>query len=173
MNGLEIDLAELETFEKQLADKRKTQPSTSNTQSSNNCPDELDLYLDRLAIDINARNDNDQNHAHSASVSTSSASTVRIDDDNGTSIVTHSDSQSTVDMETSSFDQNKIVVPQASLASLLLGLMSILVFINSVCFDPARSSKKRHHRQASKSLPLHRNDVQLNFRFDCHFHCRL
>lgn len=70
INGIEIDLDELDRFEKRLAEKRKLSHLNPNTADGqpNHCNDnggpqqpsaidEIDLYLEQLAIDIKAKED--------------------------------------------------------------------------------------------------------------------
>lgn len=138
MNGLEIDLAELELFEKRLADKRKSVPNASAVANeTSNSPDEIDMYLDRLAIDINARND--AKHVNDASSAASMPSTSSAQHDDTTvatqcSMVATSD-KCPVNGIDSTTPLAALTVPQTSLPLLLYGLMSILVFINSVCYS--------------------------------------
>lgn len=135
MNGLEIDLAELELFEKQLADKRKSKPNVSaNVNESSNSPDELDMYLDRLAINISARDN--ANYVNDASdVPMPSTSSMQHNDTVGNQCLVANENRSTVNGIDSTTSLASLVVPKTSLPLLLYGLMSILVFINSVCYS--------------------------------------
>lgn len=143
MNGLEIDLAELEMFEKQLVDKRKSKPHVSaNIDQSSHSPDELDMYLDRLAIDINAR-DNATNDVNDVSIAPMPSTSSMQHDDNIATRCT----VATVNGIDSTTPLASLIVPETSLPSLMYGLMSILVLINSVCY-----SKRDAH--ADNALPF-------------------
>lgn len=148
VNGLEIDLAELEMFEKQLADKRKTKPNVSaNVDQSSNSPDELDIYLDRLAIDISAR-DNATNVNDASAAPMPSTSSTQPDDTvvtRYTVVANGENDKSLINGIGSTTPLATLTVPQTSLPLLLYGLMSILVFINSVCYS------KRGRQTASES----------------------
>lgn len=169
MNGLEIDLAELEIFEKQLADKRKTKPNVSaNVDQSSNSPDELDQYLDRLAIDIKARDNvtENKNDASAAPMPSTSASSAQHDDtiDSRCSSVANNNTAA-VNGIGSMTPSVPLAVPQTSLPLLLYGLMSILVFINSVCYSK-RGRTNRLHAQRTHSCSI------AIFDFTCRFRCR-
>lgn len=147
MNGLEIDLAELEMFEKRLADKRKSKPNVlANVNESNNSPDELDMYLDRLAIDISARdNANYVSDASDVPMPSTSASHTH-NDTVGNQCLVANENKSTVNGIDSTTPLASQVVPKTSLPLLLYGLMSILVFINSVCYSK-RSTQTANESQ--------------------------
>lgn len=50
INGIEIDLKELELYEKRLAEKRQNQPSSQSVAIDSTASDDLDDYLDKLNI---------------------------------------------------------------------------------------------------------------------------
>lgn len=50
INGLEIDLDELEAFERQVADKKKRPEKSEGERTEEDGPDYLDEYLERLQI---------------------------------------------------------------------------------------------------------------------------
>lgn len=149
MNGLEIDLAELEMFEKQLADKRKSKPNVSaNVVQSTNSPDELDMYLDRLAIDISAR-DNAKHVNDASTAPMPSTSSMQHNDGVATQcsvademVAKNNSNKSTVDGIDSTTPLASLAktMPKTSLPLLLYGFLSILVFINSVCYSKRRTT---------------------------------
>lgn len=50
INGIEIDLKELEIYEKRLAEKRQKHPINESVTNDNNEMDDLDDYLNKLNI---------------------------------------------------------------------------------------------------------------------------
>lgn len=60
VNGLEIDLKELELFEKRISEKRAKNPLTKKqTESDENSePDDLDEYLQKLTLENSIRDEN-------------------------------------------------------------------------------------------------------------------
>lgn len=56
MSGLEIDLKELELFEKRISEKRAKNPITKKTDE-NSEPDDLDEYLQKLTLENSIRDD--------------------------------------------------------------------------------------------------------------------
>lgn len=128
---MEIDLAELEWFEKQLADKRKINNDNRDHESN---IDELDDYLDRLAIDIKTRENAKVNNAPSTSAQlidqNTSLSSV---DGSNTNLNTQQSSSSVYNSSSNqaiSYRDNQL--QKTSLPLLLYGLIGILFFINSV-----------------------------------------
>lgn len=142
VNGLEIDLTELETFEKHLTDKRKSKPNVS----INSSPDELDIYLDRLAIDINARDT--ANNANDASFVPMPSTSMQHDDTVAAESSMADDIVANEPMVTSLV---ALTMPKTSLPLLLYGLMSILVYINSVYYSKRHSD---HHWITTFSDPF-------------------
>lgn len=132
VNGMEIDLGELEQFEKRLATKRQNQPqslaqpaSTSSTTTTTAAVDELDEYLDRLAIDLKERD---------AAIKSKTEPT---DCDNDKRSLTNDTSgvASCVNDSKSTESNSAIAATTAqptSLPLLLFGFFSILFFIQSV-----------------------------------------
>lgn len=125
---MEIDLGELEEFEKRLNEKRQQTmaSATTSVRPSIDDVDELDEYLDRLALDIQTRD-------------TKSNQTDKDCDKNDTSLTTpvigvpHNESNRIKIMQTessTSTDANRIA--QTSLPLMLFGIFSILLFINTV-----------------------------------------
>lgn len=147
INGLEIDLNELELYEKQLADKRKskTDASTASTSASlaANQPsvddekvDDLDEYLDRLAIEIKSRDNSEQfDRAISEPTQTATANSTETVQQNQIVQTSHNDEKrKTAESATNSIgDQTSQEFSQnTSFALLLLGFLSILAFVNRV-----------------------------------------
>lgn len=50
INGIEIDLKELELYEKRLAEKRQNHPISQSVANDNTDPDDLDDYLNQLNV---------------------------------------------------------------------------------------------------------------------------
>ncbi|XP_031635420.1 acidic leucine-rich nuclear phosphoprotein 32 family member A isoform X1 [Contarinia nasturtii] len=139
INGLEIDLTELELYEKELVEKRKQRtemnPSTAETSTTSNdnaTVDEIDEYLDRLALDLRANNDE-------------SISTNRQPSDNNLEKSLPSGSKSCSESNQSSHttDNNVATVVSNKNAAqistpfplLLFGFLSILAIVNSIHFS--------------------------------------
>lgn len=143
MNGLEIDLDELEMFEKQLADKRKSMQnvSTNVVDQMNNSPDELDMYLDRLAIDISARDNAKNLNDVLAVVPVPSTSSIKHDDTVAAQNSMVNNNTCRANGIVSTIPTASLAVPKTSLPLLLFGLMSILVYINSVCYSKSDSQQ--------------------------------
>lgn len=57
MNGLEIDLKELELFEKRVKEKRAKNPQVTEKTDENSEPDDLDEYLQKLTLENNIRDE--------------------------------------------------------------------------------------------------------------------
>lgn len=137
---MEIDFNELETFEKQLDDKRQknkvdssTTSITTITTSSSSPPtttneqnvDELDAYLDRLVIDLKSKNDDPtSDKLNSANAEQGSNSTM--------SSQNLCDNKHTVADNTSNTSIVNPILNPMSFPMLLLGFLSILAFVNSV-----------------------------------------
>lgn len=127
VNGMEIDLGELEQFEKRLAEKRQQNTTASASTSNRSGPDgvdELDEYLDRLALDIKKTRDAETSQTESncdRSLTMPSAPAVTGD--------AHGDKLPT-QTESSTPANNRIA--QTSLPLMLFGFFSILLFINTV-----------------------------------------
>lgn len=67
INGIEIDLKELELYEKRLAEKRQTHPISQSVTNDNTELDDLDDYLDKLntaASSSHETKDNVANNEH-------------------------------------------------------------------------------------------------------------
>lgn len=137
VNGMEIDLGELEQFEKRLADKRQKQlqqppqqptchgSSVSAASTSRDAvADDLDEYLDRLVIDIKARETAAAKHDEPDCDNTRSCSNRMVN--------TECDS---VANGSSSGNDNSMLASSTtttSLPLLLFSFFSILIFIQSV-----------------------------------------
>lgn len=57
VNGLEIDLKELELFEKRVKEKRAKNPQVTEKTDENSEPDDLDEYLQKLTLENNIRDE--------------------------------------------------------------------------------------------------------------------
>lgn len=57
VNGLEIDLKELELFEKRINEKRAKNPQVTEKTDENSEPDDLDEYLQKMTLENNIRDE--------------------------------------------------------------------------------------------------------------------
>lgn len=57
VNGLEIDLKELELFEKRINEKRAKNPQLKEKTDENSEPDDLDEYLQKMTLENNIRDE--------------------------------------------------------------------------------------------------------------------
>lgn len=153
INGMEIDLTELNEFEAKLKAKRKLATENEKSNEANNIAtssstadlggkqnddaiDELDEYLNQLAIDIQLR-DNSQTKvaAATASIDTKPLLTVDAAVDEPTAAVQAVD-QGVVAIPAAAAGQPKSTVP---FGVLLYWFMGIVFFVNTV----KRTSCKR------------------------------
>lgn len=173
---MEIDLGELELYEKKLNEKRQRncdQPTTNvmateQTSSQHNdktrkCDiDELDEYLDRLSIEINEREQRVNNATHITPVPATTSVTISP----STTTVCSSQQVHTTNSSQLNFYTNHITSQNngngtddgkkkcnifdnshTSLPMLLYTLMGILVFINCVhCKNLLKSKKKNRSK---------------------------
>lgn len=174
---MEIDFTELETFKKQLNEKRSKKPIEHSTATTSNEPiiDELDEYLDKLAIDLKTKNDeNEQPQCSTASTRSTCNNDVnnkscenhtinndmqiqnlcdkQIVADNSTSTTTTATTTTTSNSTTNS-NANANPNPindsnRLTFPMLLLGFLSILAFVNSV------NCKKHFHFHKKKNIFL-------------------
>lgn len=123
---MEIDFTELETFEKQLNEKRKTNNVVNSTKTSKPMTeqtiDELDEYLDRLTLDKI-----DVNKA----CGSGTMSTCKNDGNESSTMMPSQYLCDTVADNNTSGIINKIS-NSLPFPMLLLGFLSILAFVNSV-----------------------------------------
>lgn len=123
---MEIDLGELEQFEQQLAKKRnnaEVMGSTTHRSKPDTAVDDLDEYLDRLAIDIKNK---DANHVNRVSCDKSNQIVTNLTSNDDTNSV----KMMRAEPSTQSAIPNPIV--HTSLPLLLFGFFSILFFIDTV-----------------------------------------
>lgn len=150
---MEIDLGELEQFEKRLAEKRRlkqlqpqqqlaesattSQPTASTSADANGSIDDLDAYLDRLAIDIKARE-----HATAAKHTEPDCD----NDNNSSKKMAKTECHTALATASSSggSGDDAALTPQASaktsLPLLLFSLFSVIIFIQSVISNRKRYS---------------------------------
>lgn len=123
---MEIDLTELETLEKKISEKRQTNPTAPHERNI----DELDEYLDRLALDLKAKDDTKTTIA----TDLPSTSTACIEKNLQNRASTGSSNHLKYDelAENTPYDLAKQITHKPSFVSLLFGLLSILAFVNSV-----------------------------------------
>lgn len=130
---MEIDLTELEMYEKQLAEKRRTKQmalSTSESDKTERTIDEIDEYLDRLALDLKTKDEPTSTDPQRTDKSLDSHSTGSNDlIANQCDCIHTTDSHVTAD---TSHKTVKNVSPKTSLPLLLFGFFCIIAFVNSV-----------------------------------------
>ncbi|XP_037029154.1 acidic leucine-rich nuclear phosphoprotein 32 family member A isoform X1 [Bradysia coprophila] len=109
INGIEIDLKELEIYEKRLAEKRQKHPITQSVANADTELDDLDDYLDKL--------------------NTAAAATASSSLQDATDTVSNNEQQPHhVGLECSDAE----TIQQASLPLLLYGVMSIIFVLSTV-----------------------------------------
>lgn len=125
---MEIDFQELEDFEKKLEQKRSNAITTNSTAPSNDDVDELDVYLNELAISLKASSVESEQHA-----SITDSEMMVLDTSQNCSSSSANNSTTTIQSPSAT----------TSFPLLVYGLLSILCFINSVVhckpdsfFDP-------------------------------------
>lgn len=120
INGLEFDLVELELYENRL----KCQPVTSNNQTTADNVDDLDEYLERMALNSVPQDKSREKIA--TDLPSTSAACIQNYTDNVTIIET---ADANIENRPHQTDAN---LSRTSFPLLLFGLLSILVFVNSV-----------------------------------------
>lgn len=137
---MEIDLTELEMYEKRLAEKRRTTMNSSMAKSDNleQNIDEIDEYLDRLAIDLKAKDDTKSDKQQNESTSNAFTTTAT-----NHSVSKQCQSSLTTDNHVdNNFTQ---LSSNTSFPLLLFGFLSILVFVNSIrCKNALNTNPKQN-----------------------------
>lgn len=130
VNGLEIDLTELELYEKQLAAKRlaKMNSGHSTAESANDkCTDhtidEIDAYLDQLALDLKA---NDESKGIASRNTEQNPNSQSLCPTGSNHSVPNRYSNQTVESQADTDASTKTTFPL-----LLFGFLSILAFVNT------------------------------------------
>lgn len=117
-------------YEKQLAEKRRNKQtaSTSESKKTERTIDEIDEYLDRLALDLKTKDESTDTQQTDKLLG--SHSTVSSD-----SVANQSDCVHSTDSNVAANTSHKTVEnvsPKTSLPLLLFGFFCILAFVNSV-----------------------------------------
>lgn len=129
---MEIDLTELEMFEKQLAEKRRTKQmalSTSESLMTERSIDEIDEYLDRLALDLKAKGESISSDPQRTDKSLDTHTTGSND-----LVENQCDCMHSTDSHVAANTSHKTVEnvsSKTSLPLLLFGFFCIIAFVNS------------------------------------------
>lgn len=136
---MEIDLTELELYEKQLNEKRKQRAKLNETPANTandvdtTTVDEIDEYLDQLALELRAKNDEtvstSQHKNDSIKKSDLPTGSKSCSVPNQSS---HIDTEKNVANDASNKNTDTQISSQTSFPLLLFGFLSILAFVNSV-----------------------------------------
>lgn len=152
---MEIDLNELDLYEKQLAEKRHTKSNTSASTSTaetahvERSVDEIDAYLDQLALELKAKDEhrstptaNTRPNNHLCNASSSSGSQ--------THTTTYRNSSHTAEKCTGQDASDSMTeqIPKTSFALLLLSFLSILAYVNTLrCKEYMFNLNQTNHTQ--------------------------
>lgn len=145
INGMEIDLNELEIYEKQLAEKRRTQmdastvaSTTANVENTDQTVDEIDAYLEQLALDLKTKDQQttphtDNKQTHNDTPNTPNTSNTPNTPENGINpctVAKQCSSQTNDNIASNSTAAQ--FSSQTSFPLLLFSFLTILAFVNSV-----------------------------------------
>lgn len=140
---MEIDLNELERYEKQLAERRRTKQTTSSSQSCSTAKtaeveqsqskvdeiDEIDAYLDQLAIDLKTKDERNKTMSD-ATTDTQPICRSQLAQPSGSQ--NQSEPHQSTNHMTETYTMNGQIIPKPSFALLLLGFLSVLAYVNTV-----------------------------------------
>lgn len=136
INGMEIDLTELEIYEKQLAEKRRTQmdastvaSTTANVKKTDQTVDEIDAYLDQLALDLKTKDQQTTPHTDNKQTHNDTPNTLE-NGINPCTVAKQCSSQTNDNIASNSTAAQ--FSSQTSFPLLLFGFLTILAFVNSV-----------------------------------------
>lgn len=153
INGMEIDLHELEIYEKKLAERRRAKSNdltavetTTTVKQTERKIDEIDEYLERLVLDLRVKDDArsttiDQPIVHPENaISTGSNRSV------SNQCKSNQTTDNTVAANVDSSSNATQISSKTSFPLLLYGLLSIFAFVNSVCCKNAFEPNYQNHR---------------------------
>lgn len=152
---MEIDLHELEIYEKQLAEKRRTKRNSSPAASTANVEhktdqtvDEIDAYLEQLALDLKTK---DEHTDHKPSDSNNSPNTLQNSNTQPKQCSSPSIDSKIMEADNSSSTTAAQISSQTSFPLLLFAFFSILAFVNSVrckkCIEFLQISKQKQKKR--------------------------
>lgn len=153
INGMEIDLHELEIYEKKLAERRRTKSNdltavetTTTVKQTERTIDEIDEYLDRLVLDLRTKDDARSTTIDQSIVHLKNA----IPTESNRSVSNQCELTQTTDNNVAAIDDSSSNATQISSKTsfplLLYGLLSIFAFVNSVCCKNAFETNYQNHR---------------------------